>query len=96
MPKALEERQRRADAVLALDDAVATVVAALRERGMQSPYLRNFVLARSNPLRFRRGATLPFDEAVEKTLAAVKKIDPAKVRPQDLASAGGPPEEAAN
>src|SRR5207245_2340233 len=75
MPKALAERQRRARAILELDDVVSSQVAALRERGLVSPYLRNFVLARCNPLRFKRGATMPWDELVEKVTAAAKKLD---------------------
>jgi len=96
LERALTVRERRADEVLALDDLVSAHVQALRERGLTSPYLRNFVIARVNPLRFRRGAKMDWDEAMEKTTAAARKFDPAKIRPQDLAGAGGPPEEAAS
>jgi ParB family chromosome partitioning protein len=92
--KALAMRESRAKEVLALDDRVAKLIEQLRERGLQSPYLRNFVIARVNPLRFRRGATLEWDEAMEKTVAAAAKFDAGKIRPQDLASAGGAPDEA--
>jgi ParB family chromosome partitioning protein len=52
---AMEERERLADALLALDDAVSTVVAGLKERGFTSPYLKAFVVARINPSRFVKG-----------------------------------------
>jgi ParB family chromosome partitioning protein len=94
--KALVVRERRADALLALDDRVSAVVATLRERGLASPYLRNFVLARINPLRFKRGATMEYDDLLAKLQASADKFDAGKVRPQDLAAAGGPPEEPAS
>src|SRR5262249_36089494 len=92
--KTLAVRQERAPALGALDDLVATHVEALRARGMQSLYLRNFVIARVNPLRWKRGASMSWDEGMAATMAAAKKFDAGKVRPQDLASAGGAPEEA--
>ena len=63
LPKAVRERERRATKLLKLDDAVSNVVAALKERGLTSPYLKPFVIARVNPdpllegdrVRFRRG-----------------------------------------
>jgi hypothetical protein len=61
MPKALRERERRGAKVLKLDDAVAAVVAALKERGMTSPYLKAFVVARVNPIRFSKSTEFDFD-----------------------------------
>ena len=59
---ALDERERRAEVLLAFDDAVAGAVARLKEKGFDSPYLKNFVVARVNPLRFIKGEPPPFDE----------------------------------
>ncbi len=59
---AAAERERRAEVVLAFDDAVSAAVERLKERGFESPYLRNFVVARVNPLRFMKGGAPPFDE----------------------------------
>ena len=56
LSKALEVRKERADAVLELDAAVVAAMAALKERGFESPYLRPFVVARINPIRFHKGA----------------------------------------
>jgi ParB family chromosome partitioning protein len=87
-------RERRAERLLALDDRVAEAVSALKERGFTSPYLKAFVVARLNPLRFRRGATMGADEILSAMLAAAEKFDAAKVKLGDLAAAPpGPAEE---
>ena len=46
LAEALAVREARAEQLLELDDAVVAVVDALKERGLQSPYLKNFVVAR--------------------------------------------------
>jgi ParB family transcriptional regulator, chromosome partitioning protein len=88
----LAERERRADAVLALDDAVAEAVARLKERGFDSPYLKNFVVARVNPLRFMKGAAPPFDELLETMTKRARGMDPGKIKGEDIARSGGAPE----
>ena len=94
LPKALERRKERAERVLELDGAVNEAVAALKERGMQSPYLRAFVVARVNPLRFQRGTTRPsFDATIGKMLTSAKNFKAGSIKLDQLARAGGPPEE---
>ena len=93
LSKALETRRARAQRLLELDAAVNDAVAKLKARGFQSPYLKAFVVARCNPLRFKRGAKADFDETVDKMLAAAQKFDSTKVKADQLAAAGGPPEE---
>jgi ParB family chromosome partitioning protein len=94
LPDALQIRSERAGRLLELDDKVAEAVAALKERGFTSPYLKAFVVARINPLRFRRGAVMAADAALEAMAAAIQKFDPDKVKIGDLASAPpGPAEE---
>ncbi len=68
-------------------------VKQLKEKGFESPYLKAFVVARINPLRFKRKITASFDETLDKMLASVKRFDAAKVRADQLAGASGPPEE---
>jgi ParB family chromosome partitioning protein len=87
------ERQRRAKVVLELDDAVSETVAKLKERGLTSPYLKAFVVARVNPLRFIKGEPPSFDElmATMTKRARGMKVDGVKV--EDLAKQGGAPEE---
>ena len=93
--KALAVREKRADTLLAFDDDVVKAVAALKARGLDSPYLKNFVVARVNYLRFKKGdGPFDFDETIAKMHASVKKMDTAKVNKEDLARMGGAPAEA--
>ena len=92
LPKALEMRRERSARILELDAAVSEAMKALKERGFESPYLRPFVVARINPIRFKRGPA-DADETIETMLAAAKKFDPARVRADQVAKAGGAPEE---
>ncbi|MGH7770262.1 MAG: ParB N-terminal domain-containing protein [Candidatus Binatia bacterium] len=93
---ALETRAARARALIELDDMVVKQVEALKARGMTSPYLRSFVVARINPLRFRPkdAAPLGFDETMERMTKAAAKFNPEKVKMEDLARSGGAPEAA--
>ena len=93
LPKAIEVRRGRAAQVLELEDAVAEAVRGLKERGFESPYLRAFVVARINPLRFRRGAKAEFDETIDTMLKAARRFDAGKVKADQVARAAGAPEE---
>jgi len=70
---------------------VKRIVEALQKRGFKSPYLRNYVVARINPVRFHRakkGDTappMPIGEALTRMAAAAKKFDLDSVRGADLA-----------
>lgn len=92
---ALEVRQKRAKTLLRLDDIVIKQVEALKARGLVSPYLKSFVVARINPLRFRPkdAAPLGFDETLERMIRAGTKFNPDKITVADLSRSGGPPEE---
>jgi ParB family chromosome partitioning protein len=94
LPKALDIRRARAAKVLELEEAVSEAVRGLKERGFESPYLRAFVVARINPLRFRRGATAEFDETIDRMITAARRFDPARVKADQVARASGPPEDA--
>jgi ParB family chromosome partitioning protein len=91
---ALQTREARADLLLKWDDEVARVVEALKAKGLQSPYLKNYVVARVNFLRFKKDGEFEFDDTVQKMIDATRKIDPAKVNKEDLAKMGGAPAEA--
>jgi ParB family chromosome partitioning protein len=94
---ALKIRAARAKALMQLDDLVVEKVEALKAKGMTSPYLRSFVVARINPLRFRPkdAAPLGFDETIERMSNAASKFNPEKVKMEDLARSGGAPNGAA-
>jgi ParB family chromosome partitioning protein len=92
---ALESRHDRARTVMELDDRVAEKVEALKSRGLTSPYLKTFVVARCNPLRFRPkdAAPLGFDEVMDRMTKAAQKMSVEKIRVEDLAKSGGMAEE---
>ncbi|HUR93332.1 MAG TPA: ParB N-terminal domain-containing protein [Gemmatimonadales bacterium] len=93
LPKALEIRRGRAARVLELEEAVGEAVRGLKARGFESPYLRAFVVARINPLRFQRGAKAEFDETIDRMLNAARRFDAGKIKADQVARASGPPEE---
>lgn len=93
LPNALATRRERAERLLELDDAVNAAVKALKEKGFESPYLKAFVVARINPLRFKRKVSADVDETIEKMLGAARRFDTDKVRADQLARASGPPDD---
>jgi ParB family chromosome partitioning protein len=64
-------------------------VARLKEKGFDSPYLRAYVVARVNPLRFVKGDPPSFDELFAQMTRRAAGLDPGKVRSEDLARSGG-------
>jgi ParB family chromosome partitioning protein len=92
--KGVEERERRAGLVLALDEAVGEAVEKLKARGFKSPYLRTFVVARINPLRFMKGEPPALDELLPSMTKRARGMNPEKIKPEDVARTGGPPPEA--
>jgi ParB family transcriptional regulator, chromosome partitioning protein len=91
---AIKDHEKRAGMVLDLEEKVAAVVKKLKERGLVSPYLRSFVVARINPLRWIKGEPPPLEEVLNTMRERVGKFNVEKIRPQDLAGAAGPPDEA--
>jgi ParB family chromosome partitioning protein len=91
LPASLREREGWASRLVAIDAEVRKAVAKLEAKGFRSPYLRTFVVARCNPVRFhklKKGETkppMPITEALTRMLAAAKKFDAGAVRHQDLA-----------
>jgi ParB family transcriptional regulator, chromosome partitioning protein len=90
---AVTERRRRAALVLELDDAVEGAVARLKEKGLTSPYLRAFVVARINPLRFIKGEPPSLDELMATMTKRASGMDAGKISTADLARSGGAPDE---
>ena len=94
MSRALKERERRAKKILKLDDAVGAAVEKLKARGLTSPYLKPFVVARVNYTRFSKATSFDFDESLDKIIASAQKFNVDRVNQQDVAkSGGGPPPE---
>jgi ParB family chromosome partitioning protein len=90
---AAKERERRATLVLELDDAVSEAVAKLKARGLVSPYLKTFVVARINPLRFIKGDPPPMDELFPSMAKRARGMKTEGIKVEDLARTGGAPEE---
>jgi ParB family transcriptional regulator, chromosome partitioning protein len=93
LARAAEERKVRSDLVLDLDDAVTEAVGKLKERGLTSPYLRNFVVARVNPLRFVKGELPSLTDLFTGMIAKTRKLKLDSINPSDLARTGGAPDE---
>src|SRR5215469_6738469 len=91
---ALAVRDSRAQSLMDLDDAVIKVVDGLKAKGLVSPYLKNFVVARLNFLRFKPGGTAEFDSTIAKMREMAGKFKIDSVKREDLAKMGGgaPPE----
>jgi hypothetical protein len=69
------------------------LVKKLKERGLLSPYLRSFVVALINPLRWIKGDAPPLEDVLKTMRERVAKFNIEKIKPQDLAGAAGPPDE---
>jgi ParB family chromosome partitioning protein len=93
LPDALMERRLRSDKLIELNDLVNQAVAAMKGRGMESPYLKAFVVARINPLRFQRKPTADFDETIDKMLGSARRFDAHSIRADQVARTGGAPSE---
>ncbi len=91
---ALKDHEKRAGMVLDLEERVAAAVKKLKERGLVSPYLRSFVVARINPLRWIKGEPPPLEEVLKTMRERAAKFNVEKIKPQDLAGAAGPPDDA--
>ena len=96
LQKSLQERAGWAARVLQIDAEVKKIIEKLRARGFRSPYLRNLVVARINPVRFVRAQRKKAGErdaappmaigaALTRMAASAKKFDLGKVRESDLA-----------
>lgn len=88
LPKALKIREARAAKIQKLDARVTEIIKALQEKGFKSPYLRAFVVARVNPLRFMK--TLPpFDEAVDDINKRAERFNIGNVKQEDISATAG-------
>jgi ParB family transcriptional regulator, chromosome partitioning protein len=92
---AIKDHEKRAAMVLDLEEKVAAAAKKLKERGLVSPYLRSFVVARINPLRWIKGEPPSLEEVLKTMRERAAKFNVDTIKPQDLAGAGGPPDEEA-
>jgi ParB family chromosome partitioning protein len=91
LPASLREREGYASRLKGIDAEVRKIVKALEARGFKSPYLRTYVVARINPVRFHRvklgdrKPPMPLAEALTRMAAAARRFDPRSVKAGDLA-----------
>ncbi|MEA3246383.1 MAG: chromosome partitioning protein ParB [Gemmatimonadota bacterium] len=91
LPAALEERKARAAKLLQLNEHVNAAVKKLKEKGLESPYLKAFVVARINHLRFVKDKHPDFDSTIDRILRAAEKFNAANVKADQVARSGGAP-----
>jgi len=92
LSRAIKGHERHAEMLIDLDARVAEVMAKLKARGFVSPYLRAFVVARINPLRWIQGEPPPLDEVLKTMRERAGKFNTEKIKQEDLATAGGAPD----
>jgi ParB family chromosome partitioning protein len=87
LAKAYAERERRAALVRAADDALTDVVQKVKKRGINHPYVKNYVLARTTPLSRARKTLPSFEQTFERLRENLEAFDPAKVRMDEIVRA---------
>jgi ParB family chromosome partitioning protein len=93
LSRALKTHEKQADMILELDERVAEVVKKLKARGFVSPYLKTFVVARSNPLRFMKEPP-ELEELLKTIRGKVERFNVDKVKQQDIVASGGAADDA--
>jgi ParB family chromosome partitioning protein len=91
--KALHVHEKHAEKVFELDELVSGIVAKLKAKGLMSPYLRSFVVARVNPLRWIQGEPPPLEDVLRTMRERLAKFNADRIKQEDLAVMGGPPDE---
>jgi ParB family chromosome partitioning protein len=84
LKETLGEREERAAKVKAADEALGKAVAALKKRGINHPYVKNFVLARTSPLTRARKTLPSFDQTFTKLRQAIEDFDVSAVKYTDV------------
>jgi ParB family chromosome partitioning protein len=82
--RGLEERAERADLVRRTDETLAAVVAKLKKRGINHPYVKNYLLARTTPLTRARKTLPSFEQTFRKLRENLEAFDVAKVRYDEI------------
>src|SRR2546428_11588860 len=88
LSKAIKGHEKHADMLMDLDARVAEVIAKLKARGFVSPYLRAFVVARINPLRWIQGEPPPLEGVLKTMRERAGQVNTEEVEQEDPASSG--------
>ncbi|MCS7265083.1 MAG: ParB/RepB/Spo0J family partition protein [Armatimonadetes bacterium] len=87
LPEAMKEREKRAELLEGVDSLVEPIVQSLRERGFNQPFLKQAVVSKVNPIKRKRIVEIDYYEALNRMMRALKRFDPAKITPEELAAA---------
>ena len=79
LKEAFEEREERAAQVERADELVTDLVAEGKKRGLVHPYLKNFIIARSNPLSRARKTMPTCNAALNSLIKALSEFDLGKI-----------------
>ena len=88
LSKALKQHEKVATMILDLDEKVAEVVKKLKAKGFVSPYLKTFVVARSNPLRFMKEPP-QLEDLIKTITGKVERFNVDKIKQSDIVASGG-------
>jgi|SRR5271168_4349004 ParB family chromosome partitioning protein len=77
--EAMEEREERAATVQHCDDLVNELVAKGKKRGLMHPYLKNFIIARCNPLTRVRKTMPTYKAAMASLTKSLEEFDLGKI-----------------
>jgi len=91
--RAIRTHEKQAGMLLELDERVSEAVKKLKDKGFVSPYLRSFVVARINPLRWIQGEPPPLEEVLKTMRDRAARFNVDKIKQSDLANMGGAPDE---
>jgi ParB family transcriptional regulator, chromosome partitioning protein len=86
---AIEHHEKLAVLTLEVEEKVSAAVARLKEKGLVSPYLRSFVVARVNPLRWIQGELPSAEKVLTQMRDRAAKFNADKIKQDDLARMGG-------
>jgi len=92
LSKSLKGHEKIAEMILSLDEKVAEVVKKLKAKGFVSPYLKTFVVARSNPLRFMKEAP-ELEDLIRTITGKVERFNVDKIKQSDIVASGGAPDD---
>jgi ParB family transcriptional regulator, chromosome partitioning protein len=84
LPKGLDTRTERADLVREADAALNVAVAKVKKRGINHPYVKNYLLARTTPLTRARKTLPSFEQTFKKLRDNLEEFDVSKVRYDDI------------
>ena len=79
LKEAIGEREERAEQVERADELVTDLVVQGKKRGLVHPYLKNFIIARSNPLTRARKTIPTCNAALNSLIKALSEFDLDKI-----------------